>query len=71
MKSSTNVKTKKESKVKAFASLDETTKITLSLMCGISAIIGTWAAVSLISALIGVGGLLELTQSWFSAVTGM
>jgi len=71
MKALTRVKTKQKVKENSFAGLDQTTKLAISLMVGVSVIVGTWAAASIISAMIGSGGLLELSQSWFSAVTGM
>lgn len=51
--------------------LDSVSKAGIAVMGGISALIGLWAAASLISALVDGGGLLNLTRSWFQAVTGM
>jgi hypothetical protein len=69
----TMVKAKQRVKAKedTFAGLDETTKLSISIMGGVSALIGVWAAAGLISAMIGIGGPLQLVQSWFSAVTGL
>ncbi len=52
-------------------SMDEATRISLSVMTGVSGIIGTWAFASLISAILGSDGLLHLAQNYFSAVTGL
>jgi hypothetical protein len=71
MKSLTTVKTRQQAKTNTFENLDQTTRLTLSFMGGVSAIIGIWAAASIVSALIGAGGFLQLSQNWFSAVTGM
>ena len=46
-------------------SMDEATRLGLSLMTGLSGIIGTWAFASLISAFFGNGGLLQLAQNYF------
>jgi hypothetical protein len=51
--------------------LDTVSRAAIGVMGGISALIGLWAAACLVSALIGGGGLLNLTSSWFQAVTGM
>jgi cation transporter-like permease len=55
----------------AIENLDEVTRLNLSLITGVSGLIGIWAFASLISAVIGIGGPLQLAQSWFSAITGM
>jgi hypothetical protein len=55
-----------------FEGMDQASKAGLSMMTGVSVIIGTWALASLISALVGISGNpLQLIQNWFSAVTGM
>ncbi len=66
-------KTREQAKERSdgFAGIDETTKLSISVMGGISALVGIWAAACLITAMMGVGGPLELVQSWFSAVTGV
>lgn len=51
--------------------LDTLSKGSLVVMGGISALIGLWAAISFVSALIGGGGPLALVRSWFEAVIGM
>jgi hypothetical protein len=53
------------------AGLDAISKGAIVAMGGISAVIGVWAMACLVSAMIGSGGLLNLTRSWFQAVTGM
>lgn len=67
-----HLKTKHKTHVKSsgYEALDETTKLSISLMGGIAALVGGWAAVSLISAMISVGGPLELVRSWFHAAFG-
>ncbi len=56
----------------AIESLDEVSKTTLSVMTGISGMIGIWAVACLIGAAANLGnGPLQLAQSWFSAVTGL
>lgn len=51
--------------------LDAVSKATIAAMGAVSAIIGLWAMACLVSAMIGSGGLLALTKSWFQAVSGM
>ncbi len=50
--------------------LDAVSKASLAVMGGISGIIGIWAMVALVSAMVRVGPL-DLFRSWLQAVTGM
>jgi hypothetical protein len=64
-------KTHLNSGTEIIESMDEATRFSLSCMTGVSGIIGTWAFASLVSAFFGNGGLLQLAQNYFSAVTGL
>jgi hypothetical protein len=52
-------------------SLDTVTKTAITTMGTLSAVIGLWAAASLVGAMFSAGGPLGLIRSWFQAVTGM
>ena len=73
MKDRTLTKTRKGTRVdeNSQVSLDTLSKGSLFVMGGISALIGLWAAISFVSALVGSGGPLALVRSWFEAVIGM
>lgn len=73
MKDTTLTKSRKRAKVdeSSQAGLDSISKGSLALMGGVSALIGLWAAVAFISAMVGSGGPLALVRSWFEAVIGM
>jgi hypothetical protein len=51
--------------------LDSITRYSISIMGGVSALVGIWAAACIISAVAGTGGPLKLAQSWFSTISGM
>lgn len=54
-----------------FEGMDQASKTGLSMMTGVSIIIGVWALAGLVSAFMGISGNpLELVQNWFSAVSG-
>ncbi len=67
------IKNKQQIKVQASdkSELDTVTKFSISVMGGVSALVGVWAAACLISAIAGSGGPLNLVQSWFSSVSGI
>ncbi len=69
-----NVYAKEKYKTKVAAAscevLDETRKLSVSFMSGIAVLVGVWAALSCISAMISVGGPIELVQGWVAAVFG-
>ena len=72
----TTVKTKTrehlESGSDVIESMDEVTRMSLSTMIGISGLIGSWAVACLIGAVVQLGsGPLQLSQNWFSAITGL
>lgn len=52
------------------AGLDTVSKVSLTFMGVVSAVIGIWAVVSFVSALTKAGPV-EFFRSWFQAVTGM
>ena len=72
MNTTTQVKAKKRttSRTDQSEGLDSVTKYSISVMGGVSALVGIWAATCIISALIGSSGPLELVQNWFGTVTG-
>ncbi|MBU0968869.1 MAG: hypothetical protein KKA54_21125 [Proteobacteria bacterium] len=51
--------------------LDTITRSGISLMGGVSALIGLWAAACFIGGLISAGGPVELAYSWFKAIAGL
>jgi hypothetical protein len=67
--------TKKRQKVRAgepsLAGLDTFAKSGISVMGGVSALIGIWAAACFIGGLISAGGPVELAYGWFKAITGL
>ena len=73
MKNTTLTKTREQIKTRESSreNLDTLSKGSIAVMGGVSALIGLWAAACFVSALMGEGGLLALTRSWFQAVTGM
>lgn len=46
-------------------------KSTITMMAGVSAVVGVWAVTTFVGGLLGSGGPLAMIQSWFGAVTGM
>ncbi len=53
-------------------SMDEVTRMTLSVMIGISGLVGAWASACLVGAMLQLGnGPLQLAQTWFSTLTGL
>ncbi|MCB2184520.1 MAG: hypothetical protein KQH63_21060 [Desulfobulbaceae bacterium] len=66
--------TKKKQRVRtgeqSLAGLDSFAKGSISVMGGVSALIGIWAASCFIAALFSSGPM-ELAYGWFKAVTGM
>ena len=73
MMKSTMTKTKQKIHVQSGekSDLDSVTKYSISIMGGVSALVGIWAAACIISAVAGTGGPLKLAQSWFSSISGM
>lgn len=55
---------------KTQAGIDSVTRGSLIAMGVVSALIGLWAVACLVSAFASGGGLVEMTQGWFSALTG-
>ncbi|MBI5558558.1 MAG: hypothetical protein HY885_13070 [Deltaproteobacteria bacterium] len=53
------------------AGLDTFAKGTITVMGGISALIGIWAAICFIGGIMSAGGPVELAYSWFRAVSGL
>lgn len=51
--------------------LDDVTKTSITVMGAVSALIGIWAAASLIAAMVSVGGPLALVKGWVGAVSGL
>jgi len=72
-----SVTTKKRQKVRsgeqqlARTGLDTFAKGSISVMAGLSALIGIWAVACFIGGLINIGGPVELAYGWFRAITGM
>lgn len=71
MTTAQRTKTREHTESTSQSRLDNASQVGIGIMGGISALIGLWAVACLVSAMIGSGGLLNLTRSWFQAVTGM
>ena len=56
---------------KADAGVDALTKTSISVMAGVSALIGLWAVACFVGGMISSGGPLGFISDWFSAITGM
>ncbi len=65
-----NVQARIKERVQQQSGVEESFKLSVSIVGGVSAVAGLWAAVALISAMIEAGGLFELASHWFGAAFG-
>jgi hypothetical protein len=67
--------TKQKSSVKqsqkADVGVDALTKTSISVMAGVSALIGLWAVACFVGGMISSGGPLSFIADWFRSITGM
>ena len=73
MKKMILTKTRQQTKTaeNASAGIDSISKSSIAIMGSISALIGVWAVVSLVSAMVASGGPLGMVSNWFRAIGGM
>lgn len=73
MKKATLTKTRQRTRAteQSRSGVDTISKNSIVVMGAVSAVIGLWAAVSFVSAMLGSGGPLELARNWFNAIMGM
>lgn len=73
MKNSTLTKKKQRasSAAQSQAALDSFAKVSISVMAGVSALIGIWAVSCFVGALLNSGGPLQFVYGWFRAVSGL
>lgn len=63
-------RTRSSSQESTRAGVDAVTRMSINAMAGVGAIIGLWAAATLISAMV-IHGPVGLITGWFGAVTGI